>query len=434
MPALAGDFIDIPITISANSKCYALDFEIDYDSDFLQYDTAQRFGLFELEQLSSPQKGKVKIAFASDTALVDGGNVALLTFKVLKTCDPATELKIVNNHLFGFNSNLNAIEIPNMPVNGWIGTIDNIVPVEKVTLDKRDISILVGGTAKLLATVFPENATNKNVMWQSSDENIATVQDGIVTGIKVGTAIITVETYDGDHVANATVTVSNGSSSNNNKITDNKGDGQPSSTVSEQTEIREGDTPLDKKPWPVFNDISEDDWFWDDVKYVYMDGLMNGTGTTPMLFSPNMLLTRGEIVTILYRLEDNPDVAELPNPFSDVAAAKYYTDAVKWAAANGIVKGYGNGKFGPDDNIMREQLAAILMRYMKYADVNLPVTMQYIMFADEGQISDYAKDAIQTLNKLGIMQGVGDNKINPKGSATRAQVAAMLHRLLMKIK
>jgi len=171
------------------------------------------------------------------------------------------------------------------------------------------------------------------------------------------------------------------------------------------------------------------------VMYVFENGIMNGTSTNPMLFSPAANLTRGMIVTILYRMEGEPDVSDLSNPFGDVTAEQWYADAVKWAAENDIVKGYASGAFGPRDNITRQDLAVILLRYMIYKEIVRPVTAQYLFFADAEDISDYAMEAIQTFNKLGIINGTGTNdegqtKINPKGNATRAEAAAMLHRFL----
>ena len=191
-------------------------------------------------------------------------------------------------------------------------------------------------------------------------------------------------------------------------------------------------------PGSPFEDVKGTDWFFDDVIYVYDKGLMKGTGTSPMLFSPNASLTRGMIVTILYRLEGEPGVGDLASPFGDVADGQWYADAVKWASDTGIVTGYGSGAFGPGDNITRQDLAVILMRYMGYKEIVLPVTVQYIFFADEADIADYAMDAIQAFNKLGIINGVGANAdsrtiVDPRGNATRAQVAAMLHRFLEKI-
>jgi hypothetical protein len=179
------------------------------------------------------------------------------------------------------------------------------------------------------------------------------------------------------------------------------------------------------------------DWFYGDVEYVFTNGLMNGTSATT--FSPSDNLTRAMIVTILYRHAGQPGVTgRTAAPFDDVADGQWYSDAVKWAAQNGIVGGYGDGNFGTFDNITRQDLAVILMRYMNHLDVNLPVNLMWIIFADEAEIADYAMDAIQTLNKLGIINGIGTNAsgqtiIYPKGNATRAQAAAMMHRFLEAI-
>lgn len=178
-----------------------------------------------------------------------------------------------------------------------------------------------------------------------------------------------------------------------------------------------------------FKDVASDAWYYGDVAYVFQNGLMFGTATD--LFSPDAPLTRGMVVTILYRHAGEENVANLANPFSDVAADTWYADAVKWAAENGIVTGVGGGLFAPNANITRQDMAAILARYLEYMDLSIPVTQEYVLFADEAAISDYAKNAIQLLHKLGIINGVGNNTIDPKGTATRAQAAAMLHRFIV---
>jgi len=183
-----------------------------------------------------------------------------------------------------------------------------------------------------------------------------------------------------------------------------------------------------------FEDVKGTDWFIDDVIYVYDNGLMLGTSTTPMLFSPNATTTRGMIVTVLYRLAGSPDVSGLANPFSDVAAGQWYTDAVKWAADNGIVSGYGGGKYGPEDNITREQLAAILYRYLVQTGKGPQgAWLTQLGFADAGKISDYAIEAVTFLNMKGIINGKPGNLFDPKGQATRAEAAAMLHRFMEAI-
>jgi len=154
----------------------------------------------------------------------------------------------------------------------------------------------------------------------------------------------------------------------------------------------------------------------------------------PMLFSPNMTLTRGMVVTVLYRLEGSPEVKELSNPFNDVVENKWYSNAVKWAAANGIINGYGNGKFGPEDNITRQDLAVIISRYADMAKKSLSETKSYQNFKDDADIANYAKEAIEKLFHAKIINGKPDNIFDPKGEATRAEFAAMLQRFLESIK
>jgi hypothetical protein len=164
--------------------------------------------------------------------------------------------------------------------------------------------------------------------------------------------------------------------------------------------------------------------------FVYGRGLMNGTSTAPMLFSPDMPTTRGMIVTILYRVAGIPDVANLPNLFDDVDESEWYCDAIKWAAANSIVSGYGGGKYGPDDNITREQLATILNKYAKFAKQDLPEKRDYPKFNDDADIASYAKDAVECLFKAEIVNGKPGNLFDPQGEATRAEVATMLKKFL----
>jgi len=114
-----------------------------------------------------------------------------------------------------------------------------------------------------------------------------------------------------------------------------------------------------------FGDVKPGDWFFDDVGFVYTSGLMIGTGTESPLFSPDMPMSRAMLVTVLYRLAGSPDASGLPNAFTDVPEDSWYGSAVAWAAANGITSGVGGNRFAPDDNVTREQAAAILLRYAR---------------------------------------------------------------------
>ena len=185
-----------------------------------------------------------------------------------------------------------------------------------------------------------------------------------------------------------------------------------------------------------YSDMSDTSWYYDSVMFVYNHGLMGGTSTDPMEFSPNATATRGMIVTILYRMAGCPDVSGLPNPFDDASGDKWYTDAVRWAAANGIVSGYGETSasrerlFGPEDSITREQLAAILDNYIGFAGLVLPELHEYPGFVDDEDITDYARVATEKLFRSGIVAGKPGGVFDPKGNATRAEVAAMLTRLI----
>ena len=176
-----------------------------------------------------------------------------------------------------------------------------------------------------------------------------------------------------------------------------------------------------------FADVSGSDWFYNDVRYVYEKGIMDGTGADR--FSPNAPLTRAMIVTILYRMAGSPSVSG-SSDFTDVAAGKWFAKAVAWAAANGIVNGYGDSLFGPNDPVTREQLAAILYRYAVYGGMTA-VTLEENLgsFADTAQLSAYAIQAMNWAVGQGLINGSGSNLV-PKAQATRAQVAAIIHRYL----
>ena len=178
-----------------------------------------------------------------------------------------------------------------------------------------------------------------------------------------------------------------------------------------------------------FTDISEKDWFYGDVMFVYENGLMLGTSKT--LFSPHGTAMRGMMATILWRMEGSP-VPKGKNSFTDVEAGKWYADAITWTAENGIFAGYGKDKFGPDDPITREQLAAIFYRYADYKGYDLTVKGDLDKFKDADKITDYAKTAMQWAVGSGLVKGKSGNLLDPQGTATRAEIAAMLHRFIEK--
>lgn len=179
-----------------------------------------------------------------------------------------------------------------------------------------------------------------------------------------------------------------------------------------------------------FTDVNENDWFSSDVEYVYGKKLMNGTSDTT--FAPDDPTTRGMIVTILWRL-DGEEKETNSKAFADVVKDSYYYDAVVWASANAIVSGYDDTTFGPEDFITREQLAAILYRYVAHKNLDTAADVDISKFKDFAEISDYAVDAMKWANANGIINGITSDTISPQGNATRCQVAAILKRICENI-
>lgn len=185
----------------------------------------------------------------------------------------------------------------------------------------------------------------------------------------------------------------------------------------------------DSKPKLPFTDVSTSDWFYSDVMFVYENGLFSGTDSRS--FSPNASMTRAMLVTVLYRLEGEP-AGTGSSSFSDVCSGSYYEKAVAWAAANGIVTGTGSTSFSPDAKVTREQLAAILYRYAQYKKLDTDAGAKLDSFSDAGNVSGYASEALSWAVSEGLINGAS-GRLMPKGDATRAQVAAILHRFVENV-
>ena len=180
-----------------------------------------------------------------------------------------------------------------------------------------------------------------------------------------------------------------------------------------------------------FTDVSEKDWFYNDAMFVYKNGLMLGTSKT--LFGPHGTVTRGMMATILWRMEGSL-APKGENSFTDVEAGRWYADAITWTTENGIFAGYSKDKFGPDDPITREQLTAIFYRYADYKGYKLTVTGNLDKFEDADKITDYAKTVMQWAVGNGLIKGKSETLLDPQGTATRAEISAMLHRFIEKAK
>ena len=262
------------------------------------------------------------------------------------------------------------------------------------------ISLSAGGSQQV-ALDFDSNVflDKGNVVYSVADPSIATVDErGNVTGLKNGTTTLTATLLPYGSAVSTTVKVGSG--------------GTP----------RDDDCPM-----TPFTDLDKSSWYHDGVHWALENSVMNGVGNNK--FDPNGTTSRAMIVTMLYRMEGEPEITA-ENPFNDVKADTWYTDAVIWAAENEIVNGYGGGKFGPEDDLTREQLVTILQRYANYKGIDTSEGEMKPLkdFDDTRHISDWAVKAFRWAVDAGIINGTGNGKISPKTDASRAQVATMLMR------
>lgn len=200
-------------------------------------------------------------------------------------------------------------------------------------------------------------------------------------------------------------------------------------TENGETEKEKPVTSVAEEKKEGFADVAENDWFFENVKYVTENGLMNGTSEDK--FVPDDSLTRAMLVTVLYRAEGQPEVNKSV-PFADVTADSYYASAVIWAQQNGIVSGVSENEFAPDENITREQIATIIYRYakLKEYDVSVGENTNILSYTDFDEIAEYAISAVQYAVGSGLMKGKTEGTLNPKDNATRAEIAAILQRFI----
>ena len=308
-----------------------------------------------------------------------------------------------------------------------------------------DITVKFNGTNKDVAKDATETFTYTKPSSSSSGGSSSGKTTYKVTTSAVNNGGVNASPSTAEKGATITITLSPDKGYKLDKLTVTDGSGKTVSTVKKSdtvytftmpasavkvgvSYVKATETPSETK----FNDVSANDWFASAVDYVTGKGMMNGTADNT--FSPKANTTRGMVVTVLYRLENQPSTSAAS--FTDVASGAYYANAVAWANANGIVSGYGSGKFGPNDKVTREQLAAILYRYAQYKkyDVSVGEDTNILSYNDAQSISSYAIPAIQWACGAGVVTGKSGSKLDPKGNATRAEVAAMLMRFCENVK
>ena len=354
------------------------------------------------------------------------------------------------------------------------------VSVTGVNLNKTSLPLTVGGTETLIATVKPDTATDKSVTWESSDSDVATVEDGTVTAKGAGEATITVKTVDGGYTATCavtvekpytpppyipptyavtvpettggTVTVSPSRASSGRRVTittqpapgyelesltvlDSRGseialtvqgDGKYTFTMpASRVTVQASFAPV---PLP-FEDVPPGAWYEEAVRYAYTHGIMEGMSATT--FVPGKSLTRAEAVQVLYNLEGQPTVSE-STTFPDLVY-EWYKPAIAWAESTGVVDGYEDGTFQPGDSITRQEFAQMLYNYAKYKGYDLSAEGDLSQFPDSGSVADWAEAAMSWANGNELINGHDDGTLDPAGTTTRVQAASILMRFDLNV-
>ena len=289
--------------------------------------------------------------------------------------------------------------------------------------DGKTVS-LKAGDAQQLALGFDSNVflDEGTVLYSVDDPTVASVSaDGTVKGLKNGTTTLTATLLPYGSSVTVPVKVSGAATPDTPTVPDT-----PIPTPTEQPGYAVCDHGEDCL-LTAFSDLNSNAWYHDGVHWALENGVMQGVGTD--LFAPSETTTRAMLVTMLYRMEGEPET-EYDMSFTDVEEGKWYTEAIRWAAANEIVKGYAEETFGPMNELTREQLAAILYRYAQTKGVNVSVgeDTNILSYDDAFDVSDWANAAMCWAVGAGIIQGTGDGALSPKTGATRAQVATMLMR------
>ncbi|MDR0890462.1 MAG: S-layer homology domain-containing protein [Oscillospiraceae bacterium] len=351
-------------------------------------------------------------------------------------------------------------------------TFEVYTPDGGITLDRESATLLLGEEAMLTATLQPP-VTAGEVEWSSSDPSIVSVQNGLMKAHKLGTATIraSVQGYTAwcavsvnpknpitsisylrtdygvphntEVQLNPTITPADSDSTiswestntavvtvDENGLVKAVGPGMAAVTATAYGNTVWADVffYVGACSQSQFTDMpDENHWAHAGLDYAVYYELLNGTSSTTL--SPDMVMSRAMLVTVLWRAEMSLSGGE--NPFSDVPAGAYYTEAVAWANTNNIVNGVGGGKFDPNGNITREQLATILFRYAAYREDSSAVQADLSAFPDAGKVSPWAREAMQWAVAKGLITGTANNGVtylDPQGSATRAQVATILMR------
>ena len=331
--------------------------------------------------------------------LLDGGGSATM---VVDDGDGGYELANRPSDKFSDGTYGKERTVLNSVILSYGPSVEKEISATDISVTPSEISASVGETVSLQAKITPSVATNQTVTWTSANPEIAVVsQSGVVQMISAGNTTVTAQTSN--HIVTSIPVT----------VLDNTPD--------------PGDQPDPPEP-PIyefpFGDVAEDAWYYGAVDYAYKNNLIKGTSETT--FEPDVAMTRAMFVQLAANMSGITDTEEYPQtPFTDTASDGWYKTAVAWAYSNSLVLGTSDTTFEPNTAITREQMCVFLMKYAQFMEVVPELDNTKKAFFDDDEISEWAKDAVYYCQKAGFVSGVGDNRFNPKGTASRAEVATL---------
>lgn len=315
--------------------------------------------------------------------------------------------------------------LDNGPSSGWMYKLngaDSTNTMSKQTLVNGD-AVLFHYTDDWSAESFDADSAYLNRWLEAKDITPeAYVDQSAADNVEALIAAIGTVTKDSKSAIDAARSAYNALSQSQKALVENYG--VLTAAEAKYAELSKAVDVIDPADLP-FTDVKADAWYAEEVAYVYSYKLMMGTSDT--VFAPDANLTRAQMATILYRIEGSPKVTTA-NPFNDVEAGSWYTDAVIWAAEKGVVKGVGDGAFEPTTNISREQMACMMYRYAQYKGADMTASKNLTAFSDAAKVSSWAEKEMKWAVAEGLINGMGDGTLTPQGTATRAQAATVLMR------
>ena len=416
---VAGETFEVKLDATDSTGVIAMLCEVEFDNEYLEilrYDDAGLIGgTLTAKTDESPMKIFWMDALATENTLAEG-TLGTFTFKALK--GGKTEINVICAEAYTKDGELVPFENAVVVVN--IEASDE--PVEESA--EYTIKATAGEHGNIAPSGEIKAIEGKQLLFVFAPDPGYKVDDVKVDGKSVGAVLeYTFESVNADSSIEVSFKKVSGTSSGSG------GSGGSSPSVDEKEEKPvEDPTPEtpEKEEWAnPFSDVDADDWYYEYVKYINSNKLMNGI--TADKFAPNDTVTRAMFVTVLYRMEKEPVAAKAD--FADVPEGAYYENAVGWAVQEGIVNGVSETKFAPDNTITREQMATIIHRYMKYKGLDMnEENADITSYVDFENISDYAKDAFRYACSKGIISGTSKTTLAPKESLARAQMAAIFQR------